>query len=395
MYREKIYICMYREKKEIGENGLLQYNNNFADHVLQVINQVHTNNFVRAVTHEANSSPTIFLYTDTTVKLLKHMCCDGDTTTILAVDRTFNLGKVFVTVTVFKNLSLLRRGTQEHPLMYGPIMLHGNSTFSTYHSFFAHIAAVLRGSNKTRLVLGSDEETALVQSMESCFPEATLDTCTRHLRNNFEDYLRNKVGLPRHDRYRLSTMVFGEKGVVATEDSHEYEAKVACLHRAVQDLPIGDGKNMLVRYLNNKFLPVVLDRVVVPNQRLGLGTKWTTNNCESINHVLKQVVNWKPQPRPQLVEKLQTEVEVQHKDIKHAIFGRGNFVLAPGFGHFKSSEQEWHALTKVQQEALFNKLLIARKRGKEPRQVTSTNQKLLWKVWGQAKNLAKGNGRQP
>ena len=183
-------------------------------------------------------------------------------------------------------------------------MLHGNSTFSTYHSFFAHIAAVLRGSNKTRLVLGSDEETALVQSMKSCFSEATLVTCTRHLRNNFEDYLRNKVGLPSHDRYRLSTMVFGEKGVVAAEDSHEYEAKVACLHRAVQDLPIGDGKNMLVRYLNNKFLPVVLDRVVVPNQRLGLGTKWTTNNCESINHVLKQVVNWKPQPRPQLVEKL-------------------------------------------------------------------------------------------
>ena len=38
---------------------------------------------------------------------------------------------------------------------------------------------------------------------------------------------------------------------------------------------------------------------------------WTNNNAESINHVFKIAVNWKPQSTPELMNKLYDCVDIQ------------------------------------------------------------------------------------
>ena len=43
----------------------------------------------------------------------------------IGVDRTFNLGKFFVTALVYKNLRLVRSdNASEHPLFTGPVIIH-------------------------------------------------------------------------------------------------------------------------------------------------------------------------------------------------------------------------------------------------------------------------------
>ena len=54
---------------------------------------------------------------------------------------------------------------------------------------------------------------------------------------------------------------------------------------------------------------------------------WINNNCESINHVLKQAVDWRPQQLPVLIDTLRQLVESQYTEADRAMCGVGDFVL--------------------------------------------------------------------
>lgn len=82
--------------------------------------------------------PCAILYTDEQVAELQRFCGPAEcmTSTILGLDKTYSLGDIHLTVTVFKNLGVTRRSTKDHPLMIGPIFLHGNSEKETLFYFF-------------------------------------------------------------------------------------------------------------------------------------------------------------------------------------------------------------------------------------------------------------------
>ena len=68
------------------------------------------------------------------------VCCEGPSTmsTVIRVDKTFNLSQLHVIITAFKNLPVYEKVPVEHPIMLGPIFLHGNSDFDTFLLFFSH-----------------------------------------------------------------------------------------------------------------------------------------------------------------------------------------------------------------------------------------------------------------
>ena len=130
---------------------------------------------------------------------LKHMCCAGPSaqSTIQGIDKTFNLGDLHVTVTVFKNISVTTKQTNDHPLTMGPAFLHGNLDTKTYSMFFQYLTLQL-GPQKQHLVVGSDKAKALRAAITRAFLDAKRMVCMRHLKNNVIDYLKDKVGLDSH-----------------------------------------------------------------------------------------------------------------------------------------------------------------------------------------------------
>ncbi|GFO19056.1 hypothetical protein PoB_004556100 [Plakobranchus ocellatus] len=54
---------------------------------------------------------------------------------------------------------------------------------------------------------------------------------------------------------------------------------------------------------------------------------WTNNNCESLNHCLKQALSWRSLKLVELVQKLHSNIKTQHREVQGAICGRGEFVL--------------------------------------------------------------------
>ena len=129
---------------------------------------------------------------------ISRFCSSGcEESTVLGIDRTFDLSSMYATVTVFKQLDLLRSRTNDHPIMLGPILLSTDATEATYRYFFTQLkwkmeSVSLQGVmfNDANFMLGSDQEKALVNAMKSVFSDSTRFVCVYHILKNIRDHLR-------------------------------------------------------------------------------------------------------------------------------------------------------------------------------------------------------------
>ena len=161
---------------------------NVADNIQQLENMVTQNHsYVRAIARTNGKIPVTFLYKDErlTDKKTQKTSCSGQAE--LGVDKTFNLCDVHVTVTCYKQLSVVRPDSdnkQSFPIFLGPVFLHDNSDFETYCAFFHHLKMKLIDMNLSKIVIGTNDEAARVKAITTAFPEGTHVLCTRHLRQN-------------------------------------------------------------------------------------------------------------------------------------------------------------------------------------------------------------------
>ena len=104
----------------------------------------------------------------------------GDST-ILGIDRTVNLSCCFVTITVFKQLDLYRRRTQQSPIFFGPMLLSAEASEECYSYFLQNVLSGLQNHslygislNEENFAFGSDQERALTNAMKSVFPNSAF-----------------------------------------------------------------------------------------------------------------------------------------------------------------------------------------------------------------------------
>ena len=81
---------------------------------------------------------------------------------------------------------------------------------------------------------------------------------------------------------------------------------------------------MFLKYKASDIKECVLPAVRV---KAGLSStnKFTTNISESINHVIKQEVNWKENKLPVLIDHLKAITEQHDEKLEKAITGRGEW----------------------------------------------------------------------
>ena len=357
----------YQEKKKERKNTHKtdNYHHNLADHVLNAESMVYTHPYVKAVTH-LPSGPSVILYLDEQILDLKRFCCNKEST-VLCVDKTFNLGDLFLTATVFKNTALTRRMTGEPPLFIGPAFLHGKSDFETFFHFFSHLSSLLSESEIGNMIIGTDDETAMRNGIRRAFPNATQILCTRHLKNNVLHYLKDKVGVIEKDRRRILSALFGDEGITHADDSVIAEHRVDQARQVITEVA-----RTFIPYFEKRVLPLLLDYVVYPSNIKSIDANWTNNNAESINNILKIGTDWKPQPLTTLIETIYKKVHSQYRDSQHALIGRGNFKLTLPFIRNRVSIDVYCRMTKEERYAIFLKFLKDKGRRKE-RTVTASN----------------------
>ena len=200
---------------------------NNADDIQTLLSIMHDHEFIQVVIQEKGKPPSVILYTKPQLTDLS-ICISPDNRhqSVLGVDGTFNLGACFVTLFVYKNPKINRRSTQEPAILVGPMYLHWDGAFTTYHRFFSHLQSRLMSGvdctevGYSNLIVGSDEEKALTKALQQCFQGSTLLLCTRHLQENVARYLQSKCGVPESQRRTIISDIFGRDGLLSADLSN-------------------------------------------------------------------------------------------------------------------------------------------------------------------------------
>ena len=124
----------------------LRGTNNLADEMLTLCSMVKDNDFVRTVTFNSEHAPCAILYTKEQLADVKRFCgadAPDNVRRVLCVDRTFNVSSLFLTLTVFKNMSVVHSSTRQPPIFLGPMFLHGDGAFVSYLTFFMSMRGAL------------------------------------------------------------------------------------------------------------------------------------------------------------------------------------------------------------------------------------------------------------
>ena len=114
-------------RKEDGH----RYNLNFADEILHGLALAQKDDFVRGVHVAGARVPCTLLFTDRQIRKVKAFCFDFKNGSVLAEDKTFNLGSMYVTVTTYQNLALRGVTSGKSPTFIGPMFVHGQSDVAT------------------------------------------------------------------------------------------------------------------------------------------------------------------------------------------------------------------------------------------------------------------------
>ncbi|KAL8604200.1 hypothetical protein ACOMHN_014768 [Nucella lapillus] len=304
-------------------------------------------------------SPSIVLFTDEQMSYMKAFC--GDYKTVIGVDKTYNLGELFVTALNFKFVSLHRRESGEPPVFVGPLFLHSSSTFDTFFYFFSVLAGVLfDNASPTSLVFGSDDEKALTRAIRAAFPNSRQALCTLHLKKNTIHHLRDRVGADTGMRNRLKEMLFRKTGLLEAQDRLSFDIQL----QRLQDAWPGDDKSYLSKVSNQ----ILTHALCLKWDGVLETADWTNNNAESINHVLKHMVGWTPQQLPMLVDKLRAMVKTQSAEVARALVGLCDMCLAPTHVHLQVSGNQWQHMSEEAKGRLMKGLL---RPARVPRTVTS------------------------
>jgi len=162
-----------KNTKLLNVDGKTRSSQNFVDEIQTLISEVTHNDFVQAVFVTKGHTPSVVLYQSQQISDMQRFCASSapqNMRSIFAVDRTFNLSSLFVTVTVFKHHAVLRRNTNDYPVFLGPVLLHGDGSYTTYRQFLSHLHDAMSNdisSTELRIqesiLTGSDEEHALVK----------------------------------------------------------------------------------------------------------------------------------------------------------------------------------------------------------------------------------------
>lgn len=143
-----------------------------------------------------------------------------DSGRIFGIDRSYNLGAVFVTNLVYKNTKVMRKEIGDHSIFIDPLCFLWQGSFVSYHTFLSHVNARLHETIKCiDIIIGSDDEGGLTKALDSVFTEATRLLCTKHMKDNVSHYLKNYIDSNDKVRGDIINSIFGCSGLPFAEDS--------------------------------------------------------------------------------------------------------------------------------------------------------------------------------
>jgi len=141
-----------------------------------------------------------------------------------------------------------------------------------------------------------------------------------------------------------SDAIFADCGLTSATDAVTFDAVSTRIH----DTVLPKLCTPLQQYYSDKLEPMLRQNMEASC------AGWTNNAAESINHVLKQRVQWRVSQMPELIGKCRQLVDAQHTEADRALVGRGDLVLRKAYACHRTTLDLWRSLSERQKQRLRN-----------------------------------------
>lgn len=203
-----------------------------------------------------------------------------------------------------------------HPIMVGPTLIHSSNDQSNFGVLFNEITKRKPSLATNLKAYGTDGEQAITNAASEAFPFAVHLRCANHIKDNITDHLRRML-LPDavvQDVLRDTFGTSSEKGLIHAT-AREFDAKRSVLEkRWEKQHDITTPK--IFKWFRLHVASIIRDNMNMElMQSLGVdGEKYTQNNSESVNAIIKHYVNFQKQDILQFVN--DSEECVQEQQMK-------------------------------------------------------------------------------
>jgi hypothetical protein len=363
-----------QKKKERGEDG--ESHANDADQVLVLMTRITAvqkdptkENFLKHLILSSvdGGRPYAMAFTKSMMIGVSGNCTTFSVhPSVVSFDKTFNACKAQLTLMIYQNKNLIREATGTHPIFLGAAFIHWQSDSKTFHGFMKLVKDQLK--IKGQPIIGSDDELALTKAIEEVFTDNIFLTCTRHLEGNASDHLEKKQKITGKEKDTIIHALFkGSNCLTSSPSQYEFnkrELELATLYKSAFQPAYWDY--LMVR---------IKERIVIPSIQTSAAAKgkWTNNQCESWNSLLKTDINWQKLKLPDLLDHLERLGLYEENEVKAAIFGQGGLKLAPHMAKYQVTPAEWDKMTPAQKEARYHRVLKGPQLREAPESVISTN----------------------
>ena len=175
-------------------------------------------------------------------------------------------------------------------------------------------------------------------------------------------YLQDKVGVATRTRNNIVLALFGPGGLTSSPTTAIFEGRLTNIQTTIYDqAPV----YLPTLHHCTHLLPTLKQKLDTTLTRTEASHDWTNNNCESMNHILKMKVVWRPQAIPELIDSIHEVVQGHFTDVERAILERGEYRLHKDLGEdleeYLVEPELWYTKTNQQRHRHLEKFQKALK----------------------------------
>lgn len=310
--------------------------------------------------------PNTFAATHNTLTWTKTFCNpDAQHKSQLGIDMTYKVGPFFTTCLSFPHPMFVHKGDQQkHPTVFTGM----STSTGRQKEDYMYLAGQLKANGIEKMIYGTDGELALELGMEAIYPiegvkqsnQSIKLRCFNHVKDDLDVELKKYPTLEKESVIKsLLGKEFNGKRVPGLVDSNNFEEDYR--HLSAQ-WPTNfkkyiESKELKVRSLKETFRKCMGREIRIT---AGLGNppnKYDNQRAESINSTLKESLGSHFVDQASVHDLVYENVVVpQEKELVKAIYGHGEYRLAPAFKHLAIHPLKWAGMTEQQKQHHINRV---------------------------------------
>ena len=120
----------------------------------------------------------------------------------------------------------MKKSSRDNPIFLGPVFRHRDASYVTYSTLFSNVNARMESNVQCiDIRIGSDDEGGLTKAIDNVFPNRARLLCSKHIKDNVTDHIKNKLPIRKDQRSDIMSNLFGDNGIINADDTTDFDVR--------------------------------------------------------------------------------------------------------------------------------------------------------------------------